>query len=923
MSKLIYLNHSPAPIDNDNDNNNIFEHPKYYYLIHQENKRNLHDEVPDHADKRIFMYETNINRVLRNYCAFDSLHEFFHKWKKVPAFDNHFYEIIPEGKQKLHFDIDIDQENFQSVFSLDFAENAKNLLIREIINFLSSHNVSFILQNDLLLFSSHGPTKFSYHVIIDNFVMTSSIHCKEASNEIIDLSLKELSKLYALTEDQAGRIYDKSVNSKNQAFRMWKATKIHKNRFKEFCKEWNYFGQTIQWVPRDDDPRWKIAKETNNVELETFLILEHSLISYSSNDIHCELPVIDQPLAGLPLTAIRPGENETCGQTLILDLSSGTLIPNGGKSPSNISKETLIELVNLLKAERASSYEEWRNGVWAIKTVSQDYYDVAQHFSKKTLRNNYNEASLRKIWEDGNDNIKVGSLLYWLREDVDSGTYRIFLSRHGLGHKDYEQTWNENYYFHDFLRECQGRLFETEKTAKIYIKERLLKCLRLVNARDRLVVFKQLISKEENIREHVEISWLKINAFSQKYNGKKVGGLYYFKTKNTKGETCIQQANLFQLAWSDKSFVVNNMDFRPYAINEQNPLKYPNCLNTFTGFRTKGADCSKCQKGEKDCPQIQHFLIHIYKIWAKRQEELFQCIIFWFASLIQFPAEKLPSLNIIGEQGAGKGIIGDFIRDYLLGMEHCFESGSIESVFNHFNLHLANKLFVYISEIEGGGGPGISWKTHHKIKSMITDKVMPIEQKGADIRMHESHLHFMISSNNRSPFRIDGEKERRTIIFEMSDEEAGESPYFIELGKNLKQENADHLFSYLMMIKIPEGFFMSYKNIPKTDLRQDLINLSRPNPVEFIENFIKGEFSPFTKLTHTEIKIEEYEIHIPKERIYSWYSYWAHEKGYKIQGDRWFWRDISKYVTLSRPNINNSRVCCCKFDKILIEKVLA
>ena len=239
---------------------------------------------------------------------------------KVPPNDRHFYEVIQEGKQKLHFDVDIEEEKCRSFFSLNFAEDVKNYLIKEILNFLVAHQIPISINQDVLLFSSHGINRFSFHIIIDNYMMPYSSYCREASREIVGRTIEELRKKYPISNDQLNKIFDLSVNKQNQQFRIWGSSKYGKNRFKRLCREWNYFGQRIRWNARTfNDTRW------NEERLKGFLEFERSLISYSAHD----LPLINYVF---PLTSPKniTHDRASLGGDVNFNLLS-RLIPEGWK----------------------------------------------------------------------------------------------------------------------------------------------------------------------------------------------------------------------------------------------------------------------------------------------------------------------------------------------------------------------------------------------------------------------------------------------------------------------------------------------------------------------------------------------------------------------------------------------------------------
>ena len=109
----------------------------------------------------------------RIYAFFDSYLEYYEYAQKFNLEDRAFFEIIfGELPQKPHFDIDIDVSEFNELYPTDNIDNVAELLRESVVvscvDVLTENNVTVDIQRDILLYSSHGPDKRSFHIIINN-----------------------------------------------------------------------------------------------------------------------------------------------------------------------------------------------------------------------------------------------------------------------------------------------------------------------------------------------------------------------------------------------------------------------------------------------------------------------------------------------------------------------------------------------------------------------------------------------------------------------------------------------------------------------------------------------------------------------------------------------------------------------------------
>lgn len=198
--------------------------------------------------------KTNKSKVYRLYTVFESFLKFVRYNMSVKEENRCFYEIIfGERNQKPRFDIDIDD------MSVD-GESVKDDLISAAICVLSKKNVELNIYEDILIYTSHGDDKQSYHVVFTNWFHNNNIEAKE----FYLLILKEMKDEYAKWVDHA-------VYGKTQQFRMLGSRKMDSQRVKRFKYCWSYKGSKISHIyPEEPDPEDDMHKMV--MEFEESLI---------------------------------------------------------------------------------------------------------------------------------------------------------------------------------------------------------------------------------------------------------------------------------------------------------------------------------------------------------------------------------------------------------------------------------------------------------------------------------------------------------------------------------------------------------------------------------------------------------------------------------------------------------------------------
>jgi hypothetical protein len=134
------------------------------------------------------------------------------------------------------------------------------------------YEIDFNLERDLLLYSSHGTHKRSFHVVIHHYCHP---HHREAK------------AFYLLVKEKMGewgKYLDPQVYSSKQNFRLVGSQKIGSRRPKVFCETFEYEGETI--LHRFDE---EFEEDEDSQRLKRLTILKESLVSLTNECMYLPL----------------------------------------------------------------------------------------------------------------------------------------------------------------------------------------------------------------------------------------------------------------------------------------------------------------------------------------------------------------------------------------------------------------------------------------------------------------------------------------------------------------------------------------------------------------------------------------------------------------------------------------------------------
>jgi len=244
--------------------------------------------------------------------------------------------------------------------------------------------------------------------------------------------------------------------------------------------------------------------------------------------------------------------------------------------------------------------------------------------------------------------------------------------------------------------------------------------------------------------------------------------------------------------------------------------------NTWTGFKS---DISSFE-GKMDMTRVNPILEYIKTVISNNDENVLNYIISWLRHIVVKPYKKTEVAVFLhsDDKGTGKGTLGYWLKNYVFGNHVSHVVCGLSKLTQKHNTCIQKKIFTMVEEI-----PATAGEFHAQFDSMkhlITDPEITIEPKGVDPYEIPNMTNFLMMSNNIMALKIE-KGDRRYACFEVSPKKKGDEEYWDYIHNEvLTEETAKHFFQYLK--QLPESKCVSLRKIPKTELRETMINNSIP-----------------------------------------------------------------------------------------------
>jgi Family of unknown function (DUF5906) len=245
---------------------------------------------------------------------------------------------------------------------------------------------------------------------------------------------------------------------------------------------------------------------------------------------------------------------------------------------------------------------------------------------------------------------------------------------------------------------------------------------------------------------------------------------------------------------------------------------------------------------------LQFILDHILML-CDYDDVMYQYFIRWIAFMFQKPEIKITCVILISKPGAGKTSLILLLKK-LMGGKKVFEcSDPARDVWGSFNSLMMDAFLVNLSELEYAD----SKDSLGKIKALITDEDITINQKGISPITVRSYHHFIGTTNKENPIKIE-KGERRFFIVRSSDDKIGNRPHFDKMYSLM--EDIDVLRSCYDYFKTLDLTGYNPQDIPLSEHKESLKELS----VSPIEDWLR-EYTFENKLNTEIITLSGSSIH--------------------------------------------------------------
>jgi len=223
-----------------------------------------------------------------------------------------------------------------------------------------------------------------------------------------------------------------------------------------------------------------------------------------------------------------------------------------------------------------------------------------------------------------------------------------------------------------------------------------------------------------------------------------------------------------------------------------------------------------CDFSEKDLKKVSLDMVleHVNTICGY-DKQAYEYLLNYFAHIVQFPAEKVPSAIIMfGEEGIGKNTLLNLIRD-VIGKQYYGESSESSDLFGKHAMGMYKKMIFCYDESEKNDTKSFM----SRLKTLTTSETLRVEPKYMNAFNVQNYCRLFFPTNAREPFQIT-KGARRWVYLKGSDkyikhgvEKAAE--YMDKLHKNFKDRNVQ--YSFYLFLKNRDISQFKPSVVPKTE----------------------------------------------------------------------------------------------------------
>ena len=274
---------------------------------------------------------------------------------------------------------------------------------------------------------------------------------------------------------------------------------------------------------------------------------------------------------------------------------------------------------------------------------------------------------------------------------------------------------------------------------------------------------------------------------------------------------------------------ITDINIRRYDSFEMIPLPLPCPSSVFNLWRPSPFYEQDITPSSDSWNQsaVDKFLAQV-DVLCNNEKDTADYVVRWMSHLIQKPYEKSTHLCFTSIQGTGKSLTFSVLKKIIGGGS--FESATPgRDVWGQFNGKLLDNILVILSEVNHKSQ---AKGAEAKFKALITDDLVPVNQKNIKLAVVKSYHRFVTLTNEPDPIQLTKDDRRHMLVL-CSPEKKKDLQYFVDFDAEFCQHNSLlTLYSYLNNLDISKW---NARNIPKTKYHLKLLKLNRDPIDEFFE----------------------------------------------------------------------------------------
>src|SRR4051812_163801 len=214
----------------------------------------------------------------------------------------------------------------------------------------------------------------------------------------------------------------------------------------------------------------------------------------------------------------------------------------------------------------------------------------------------------------------------------------------------------------------------------------------------------------------------------------------------------------------------------------------PHEFNLWRGFDVEA---------RKGWQKQRRFLRHLLNVICRHDKQKFRYLMQLLAWFVQHPDKHAGVVLVLKsrEQGTGKSTVGKVMLD-IFG-QHGSLVDDKDRLLGRFTDWLETACFVLAEEILFAG----DLKSADKMKSMITSDTLQVERKFGSCRQVTNRMK-VIATTNHDHAVAAGVRDRRHVVYDVSNEHVGDNEWFDALYRDLADGGTSEFLCLLQSLKL-------------------------------------------------------------------------------------------------------------------------